>query len=43
MGIVINEMNILPLHINYFNEKILYWNEDEGASCYFAMLRNMFS
>lgn len=43
MGIVINEMNILPLHIYYFNEKILEWGEEPGLTYYFGSWRNMLS
>ena len=39
MGIVINELNILPSHINYSN--ILNWEESESSSYYFYIWRNL--
>jgi glycosyltransferase involved in cell wall biosynthesis len=42
MGIVVNELNILPIHIDYFNKKILDWGEPESSSYYFWHWRNLF-
>lgn len=39
MGIVINELNILPSHINYSN--ILNWGEPEASTYYFYVWRNL--
>ena len=43
MGIVINEIDILPLHISYFDKNILNWNESDNVSCSFRSWRNLLS
>ena len=43
MGIVINEMDILPLHIFLFDRKILEWGEHERVSYYLGSWRNLLS
>jgi glycosyltransferase involved in cell wall biosynthesis len=43
MGIVINEIDILPLHIPYFDKNILNWNEPDNVSCSFRSWRNLLS
>ena len=41
MGNVLNELDILPKHINYFDLKILDWNEPESSSYYFWYWRKL--
>lgn len=41
MGVVINELNILPSHIDYFSNNILDWGEPTSSYYWFYTWRNL--